>query len=53
MSVSAKDMGPVLFEAEDDDLPDFSGDEWAMRIDGAPITWPSHGKSNAESSKSN
>lgn len=36
MSANAKDTGPVLFEADDDDLPDFSVDEWAAKIDAAP-----------------
>lgn len=37
MSVNAKDTGPVLSEMEDDDLPDFSGDEWAAKIDATPV----------------
>lgn len=32
MSEGAIDSGPVLVEAEDDDLPDFSGDDWAVKI---------------------
>ncbi len=36
MSANRKDMGPVLSEV-DDDLPDFSGDDWAAKIDAAPV----------------
>lgn len=37
MSANAKGMGPVLSEVDDDDLPDFSGDDWAAKIDAAPV----------------
>ncbi len=36
MSANAKDTGPVL-SGMDDDLPDFSGDDWAAKIDAAPV----------------
>ena len=36
MSANRNDMGPVLSEV-DDDLPDFSGDAWAAKIDAAPV----------------
>ena len=36
MNESVKDTSPVLSEA-DDDLPDFSGDDWAAKIDAAPV----------------
>lgn len=37
MNANKKDMGGSLGDTPDDDLPDFSTDEWARIIEAAPV----------------